>query len=60
MYKKLSREEERMIRKGQESSPTNTRKWAILRGLIFFAMVFVIFTVIAYLVFVSGKEASGR
>ncbi len=54
MYKKLSREEERLIREHTDKAQPAPPKWVVIRNALIFALIFLLFTVAAYLVVISG------
>lgn len=49
MYKKLTREEEKIIR--ESVSPEPAKKGSVAKSLIWFVLVFFVLAMIAYLVF---------
>lgn len=50
MYKKLSREEEKMIREGVDTSSPPPSVGKTIRAFLLIGVVFVLFVIIAYLI----------
>lgn len=54
MYKKLNREEQRIIRESFDTSSPPPPKTTILKNTLWFVLVFFLFVLIGYLVISSG------
>lgn len=54
MYKKLSREEERIIRESFDRSAPPPKNSTLLRNALWFTLAFFLFVLIGYLVISSG------
>ena len=57
MYKKLSREEEKMIREGMDNSSPPPSTGKTIRTFLFIGVVFVVFVIIAYMIISAGATA---
>lgn len=53
MYKKLSCDEERMIREGTDPLRPAPKKSVIVRNILLFAVIFLAFTLMTYLILAS-------
>ncbi len=54
MYKKLNRDEEKLIREGTDNSAPPPKPGVILRNTLFFVLGFLLFVLIAWMVFSWG------
>lgn len=54
MYKKLSRNEERLIREHSDPNAEPPRRGVIIKNILFFVLGFLLFVLLAWFVFSQG------
>lgn len=60
MYKNLTPEEERMIRRGTDATQPPIGRGKLLRNVLLFALIFLCFVLIAFAIVSSGASIGGR